>query len=65
MMTGNEEKPRSYAEVVKDSTNEEEIECQLEQPIPKGRPTKRQDLIRTTPSSAPRYGYLFYGYCFT
>ena len=35
-MIGNKEKPRSYAKVVEDSTNEEEIECQLEQPIPKG-----------------------------
>ena len=35
IMTGNEEKPRSYAEVVKDSPNEEEIECQTKQPIPK------------------------------
>ena len=65
MMTGNEEKPRSYAEVVKDSTNEEGIECQPEQPIPKEGPTERQDLRRTTPSFVPRYGHFFYGYCFT
>ena len=33
MMTGNEEKARSYAKVVKDYKNEEETECQLEQPL--------------------------------
>ena len=39
MMTGNEENPRSYAEVVKDYTNEEDIKYQQEQPISKGGPT--------------------------
>ena len=65
MTIGNEEKPRSYAKVVKDSPNEEEIECQPEQPIPKEGPTKRQDIRRTTPSFVSRYGHFFNGYCFT
>ena len=41
MTTGNEEKPRSYAKVVKASTNEEEIECQPENSIPKGGPAEK------------------------
>ena len=65
MMTSKEEKPRSYAEVVKDSTNEEEIKRQLEQFIPRGGLVERQDLRKTTPSCVPRYGHFFYGYCFT
>ena len=63
--TGNEEKPRSYVEVVKDSTNEEEIECHPKQPLSEVGPTERPDLRRTAPSSVPRYGHFFYGYCFT
>ena len=39
--TGNEEKPRSFTEVVKGSTNEDEIKCQPEQYIPKGRSAER------------------------
>ena len=65
MMIGNEEKPESYAEVVKDSTNEEEIKCQPKQPISKGGPAERPDIRRETPSYVPKYGYLFYGHCFT
>ena len=59
MTMGNEEKPRSYVEVVKDSTNEEEIECQPDQPISKGGPVERPDFRRAPPSYVPRYGYLF------
>ena len=65
MMTGNEEKPIIYAEVVKDSTNEEDIECQPEQPLSKGGPRERQDLRKEPPSYVPRYEYFFYGHCFT
>ena len=42
MMIGNEEKPRSYVEVVKASSNEEEIKCQPEQSMPKGGPTENK-----------------------
>ena len=65
MMTGNEEKPRSYAKVGKDSTNEQEIECQPKQPLSKRRPAERPDLIKSPPSYVPRYGYFFCGHCFT
>ena len=65
MTIGNEEKPRSFAKVVKDSPNEEEIECQPKNPIPKEGPAERVGLRRTTPSSVLRYGHFFYGYCFT
>ena len=65
MMTDNEKNPRSYAEVVKDSTNEEEIECKPKQPMSKQATTETLDIRRTPPSYVPRYGYLFYGNCFT
>ena len=65
MLKYNKNKPRSYAEVVKDYTNEEEIECQLEQPLSEEGLTERPDLIKAPPSYVPRYGYFFYGHYFT
>ena len=65
ILTDNEKKPRSYAEVVKDSKNEEEIERQPKQPLSKGGPAERPDLRRAPPSYVPKYGYFFYGHCFT
>ena len=58
MITGN-------AEIVKDSTNEGETECQLEQTLSKGSPEERPDIKKSPPSYVPRYGYLFYGHLFT
>ena len=65
MLTDNEKKPRRYAEVVKDYKNEEEIEHQPEQPVSEEGPTERSDLKKAPPPYIPRYGYYFYGHCFT
>ena len=65
MLTDNKKKPRRYAKVVKDYKNEEEIECQLEKPLSKEGPPERPDLRKSPPPYVPRYGYFFYGHCFT
>ena len=65
MLTDNEKKPRRYAEVVKDSKNEEEIERQPEQPVLEKGPAERSDHRKAPPPYIPRYGYFFYGHCFT
>ena len=65
MTTGNEEKPRSYTEVVKHSTDEDEIKFQPKQSIPKGESSKRRDIRRTAPPFVPRFRPFFYGSCFT
>ena len=62
MLTDNEKKPRRYAEVVKDSKNEEEIECQPEQPVLEKGPAERSDHTKAPPPYIPRYGYFFYGH---
>ena len=64
MTTANAETPRSYAEVIKDSTDEDEIKCQPKQSIPKGSSTEIQYLRRIAPPFFPRFGHFFYGYCF-
>ena len=65
MLIDNEKKPRRYAEVVKDYKNEEEIERQPEQPVSEEGPAERSDLRKSPPPYIPRYGYFFYGHCFT
>ena len=59
MLTDNEKRPRRYAEVVKDSKNEEEIEHQLEQLVLEKGPAERSDHIKAPPPYIPRYGYFF------
>ena len=65
MLTNNEKKTRIYVEVFKDSTNEEEIECQPERPLSEVGTPERPYLRKEPPSYVPRYGYFFYGHCFT
>ena len=65
MLTDNEKKTRRYAKFVKDYKNEEEIKCQPEQPVSKEAPAERPDLRKAPPPYILRYGYFFYGHCFT
>ena len=64
MLTDNKKNPKRYAKVVKDYKNEEEIECQLEQPVSEEGPAERSDLRKAPPPYIPRYGYFFYGHCY-
>jgi hypothetical protein len=61
----NEEKRKSYAEVIKGSMKKEE--CKPQRSLNHDHDQSRQEFRRTTPqrrSFTPRYVNLFYGHCF-